>query len=93
MNEITLDDIIRVADDAYGNPGLVTIAHCGIDPGDTLAIFIASELSEAFHSGDAADNEYHLVADFILRGVEELTAVYDALRAKAREVADQEVDQ
>lgn len=91
MADITLDAIIKAADDGYGNPGLVTIAHCGLDPSDTLAVFIARELRDTHASEDGvADNRYFAAADYMSTASRQLQAVADALRAAGRAFAQEE---
>jgi hypothetical protein len=53
---MTLDQIIEIADEAYGD-GLIQTAHeTGCEVGDTLASFIAIELRETY-AASATDAE------------------------------------
>lgn len=95
MAEITLDDVIRVADRGYPD-SLVQLAH-QVDQlpsnqgvysgGDTLALFIARELRDSFDLDDVADNAYHYAADILWHAKRQLEDVIDALRAEGHHVS------
>lgn len=85
MPEITLADVIRVADRGYPD-SLVMQAHLEGDVGDTLATFIAREIEDSFDLEDVADNAYHYAADILIRAKQQLEDVIDALRDEARKV-------
>lgn len=88
--EITIHNIIHAADMGYSSPGLVGVAFCGVDPGDSLASFIASELKDTFDQGDAGDNAYFIAADYIQTAIRDLESVRDELRRRARVYAEEE---
>lgn len=96
MAEITLDDIIKVANDGYDDGfGEDVILSYHLDKngdfGDTLAKFIVIELSETFDTDDEdADNAYFAAADKMLCAIWQLSDVIDALHEKGHEYDAQE---
>lgn len=90
MPDITLDDVIAVANEAYGDD-LVLDYHQGEERGDTLAKFIAIELRDTFDPEDhVANNLYHAAADYMQNAVWDLADVVSALRAKGRAFEEEE---
>jgi hypothetical protein len=82
---MTLEELIKVADGAYPD-GLVARAHKGEDVGDTLATFIARELSDTY--GPSASDEEQLAEAARVMGNahREIGEVLEALNAESRRV-------
>jgi hypothetical protein len=82
---MTLEKLIAVVDEAYPD-GLVGRAHKGEDVGDTLALFIARELSDTYDS-DASDAEQAAEAERVMGNAHrEIGEVLEALNAESRRV-------
>lgn len=75
----TVDRVIQVADRGYAD-SLVALAHCRVDTGDTLALFIAREIGDVFDPEDP----YGTAADALERAREDLANVIYELRREAR---------
>ena len=75
---ITLKKIIKIADSAYPDDLVARCAKSGNDEGDTLALFIASELEAVYTDHDSQGRE--------LTSERQLTASIKAMRRAIREL-------
>lgn len=81
---MTLEEIIKIADDHYPD-GLIQQAHLGEDVGDGLASFIAAELEETYCEDDdsvAQLSTVITVLDATSRQVDALIKEFESVRAK-----------
>ena len=81
---MTLKKIIAIADKAYPD-GLVKRAARGEGVGDTLAEFIAVELTETFDAGDSDAGQLDTACAVMRSARRELTDVEEAFEAAAGE--------